>query len=205
MFVLIGQKVIWSKIDSILFDKNYGTAEAWCLIALHRIFMSSGEANHGKFSRKLVICALGANDTEKARRIFHSMSENAKNHILTRYLTFKVSLVDWDHDLGFESIRHLSKLSDSSQGRDVLYACIREAQQVGDKLCTLAALQAIIESWKTDQATPSNLTSILRCSIRLIHLIEEQGGGVEVGSQSIAYADDLCHIFEKGNYLRYVM
>ncbi|KAL7943849.1 meiosis protein SPO22/ZIP4 like domain-containing protein [Trichoderma barbatum] len=189
--------IIWRKIDSILSYKSYGAAEAWCLIALHRIFISSGEANHGKFSRKLVICALGVNDAEKARRILHSMSENTQNHILTRYLAFRVSLIDWDHDLGFESIRHLSKLSDSSQGRDVLYACIREAQQVGDKLCTLAALQAIMDSWKTDQATPSNLTSILRCSIRLIHLIEEQGNKDEAGSQSIAYADDLCHIFEK--------
>ncbi|PKK50187.1 hypothetical protein CI102_7171 [Trichoderma harzianum] len=113
------------------------------------------------------------------------------------YLAFKVSLIDWDHELGSESIRHLSRLSDSSQGRDMLYACIREAQQAGDKLCTLTALQAIIESWTTDQETPSNLTSILRCSIRLIHLIEEKGNEDEAGSHSVAYAEDLCHIFEK--------
>ncbi|RFU77094.1 tpr [Trichoderma arundinaceum] len=131
-------KVIWNKMDSFLFDKAYGVAEAWCLIASHRIFMSSGEANHGKFSRKHISCALGVKDTEKARRILNSMPENAKSHILTRYLAFRVSLIDWDHELGFESIRHLSKLSDSSQGRDVLYACIREAQQVGDKLYTAA-------------------------------------------------------------------
>ncbi|KAJ4857691.1 meiosis protein SPO22/ZIP4 like domain-containing protein [Trichoderma breve] len=189
--------VIWSKLDSILFNENYEAAEAWCSIALHRIFMSSGEANLGKFSRKRVICALRSNDTEKARQILHSMSENSKNHILTRYLAFKVSLIDWDHELGSESIRHLSRLSDSPQGRDVLYACIREAQQAGDKLCTLTALQAITESWTTDQETPSNLTSILRCSIRLIHLIEEKGSENEAGPQSIAYAEDLCHIFEK--------
>ncbi|KAL7933348.1 meiosis protein SPO22/ZIP4 like domain-containing protein [Trichoderma chlorosporum] len=190
-------KVIWGKIDTALFDQNYKVAEAWCLIALHRVFVSSGEATHGKFSRKLVICALSVKDTEKARKTLHSMSDNAKSHILSRYLAFKVSLVDWDHDLGCESIKHLSNLSDSSQGRDVLYACIREAQQVGDKLCTLAALQAIIESWKSDRATPSNLTSILRCSIRLIHLIEEEGGGDDTGSPSVAYAEDLCRIFEK--------
>ncbi|OTA08309.1 hypothetical protein A9Z42_0092510 [Trichoderma parareesei] len=189
--------VIWSHIESILSGKLYRVAEAWCMIALHRIFASSGEANHGKFGRKLIICALGNNDTEKARRIFHSMSDTAKDHILTRYLTFKVSLVDWDHDLGCESIRHLSKLSDSSQGRDVLYACIREAQQVGDKLCTLAALQAIIDGWRSDQAAPSNLTSILRCSIRLIHKIEEEATSADAGSSSIAYADDICRLFEK--------
>jgi hypothetical protein len=201
ILVLIEQKVIWSHVESILSGKLYRIAEAWCMIALHRIFASSGEANHGKFGRKLIICALGNNDTEKARRIFHSMSDTAKDHILTRYLTFKVSLVDWDHDLGCESIRHLSKLSDSSQGRDVLYACIREAQQVGDKLCTLAALQAIIDGWRSDQAAPSNLTSILRCSIRLIHKIEEEATSADAGSSSIAYADDICRLFEKGTSL----
>ncbi|KAL7808906.1 meiosis protein SPO22/ZIP4 like domain-containing protein [Trichoderma gracile] len=189
--------VIWNHIESVLSGKLYRVAEAWCMVALHRIFASSGEANCGKFGRKLIICALGNNDTEKARRVFHSMSDTAKDHILTRYLTFRVSLVDWDHDLGCESIRHLSKLSDSSQGRDVLYACIREAQQVGDKLCTLAALQAIIDSWRSDQAAPSNLTSILRCSIRLIHKIEEESSSSDAASPSIAYADDLCLLFEK--------
>lgn len=202
ILVLIEQKVIWNHIDSILAGKLYRIAEAWCMIALHRIFASSGETNHGKFSRKLVSCALGSNDTEKARRIFHSMTDATKNHILTWYLMFKVSLVDWDHDLGCESIRHLSKLSDSSQGRDVLYACIREAQQVGDKLCTLAALRAIIDSWRSDQAAPSNLTSMLRCSIRLIHKIEEESSSADAGSPSMAYADDLCRLFEKGTCRR---
>ncbi|KAL7808306.1 SPO22 domain-containing protein [Trichoderma aethiopicum] len=135
-----------------------------------------------------------ADSTELLTDLQHLLD---KHHILTWYLMFKVSLVDWDHDLGCESIRHLSKLSDSSQGRDVLYACIREAQQVGDKLCTLAALRAIIDSWRSDQAAPSNLTSILRCSIRLIHKIEEESSSADAGSPSIAYADDLCRLFEK--------
>ncbi|KAM0261936.1 hypothetical protein ACHAQJ_001939 [Trichoderma viride] len=192
--------VIWNKINSILSDKPYGVVEAWCSIALHRIFMNSGEANQGRFSRKLITCALSTKDTEKARRVFSSMSENVKNHILTRYLTFKISLIDWDHELGCESIEHLSKLSDSSQGRDVLYACIREAQQAGDKLCALAALQAIIRSWKDNEATPSNLTSILRCSIRLIQLIEEKNDASEIHSHNMAYTNDICCLFEKGNY-----
>ncbi|KAH6608155.1 hypothetical protein Trco_004468 [Trichoderma cornu-damae] len=98
-----------------------------------------------------------------------------------------------DHELGIESIKHLGRLSDTSQGRNILYACIREAQQAGDKLCTLTALQAIMGSWKVDEATPSNLTSILRCSIRLIHLIEEQDCTCADGSQIIAHAEDLCH------------
>ncbi|KAL7926473.1 meiosis protein SPO22/ZIP4 like domain-containing protein [Trichoderma austrokoningii] len=181
-------KVIWNKIESIASENPYDVIETWCSIALHTIFMNSGEANQGRFSRKLIMCALDLKDTKKARRVFSSMPDNVQNHFLTRYLTFKMSLIDQDHELGCESIQRLSELSDSSEGRDILYACIREAQQAGDRHFALAALQAIIGSWKDDEATPSNLPSILRCSIRLIQSIEEE---------SNAYADDLCCLFEK--------
>ncbi|UKZ64346.1 uncharacterized protein TrAtP1_005562 [Trichoderma atroviride] len=188
--------VIWNKIESVVSDNLFEVVEAWCSIALHTIFTNSGEANQGKFSRKLITCALNLNDTGKARQVFQSMSDNVKNHFLTRYLTFKISLIDQDHDLGCESIRHLSKLSNASEGRDILYACIREAQLAGDRQCALAALQAIIRSWKDDEATPSNLPSILRCSIRLIQAIEENNTN-EIHPKNTVYADDLCCLFEK--------
>lgn len=198
VFVLIEHKIIWNKLESITSDNLFEVFEAWCSIALHTIFTSSGEANQGKFSRKLITCALDLNDTAKARKVFQSMSDNVKNHFLTRYLTFKISLLDQDHELGCESIQYLSKLSDSSEGRDVLYACIREAQVAGNKQCALAALQAIIRSWKDDEATPSNLPSILRCSIRLMQSIEEEGNTRESHLQNAVYAEDLCCLFEKG-------
>jgi hypothetical protein len=198
LFVLIGQQVIWSKIESVVPGKYFEVIEAWCSIALHTIFTNSGEANQGKFSRKLITCALDLKDAGKARQIFQSMSDNIKNHFLTRYLTFKLSLIDQDHSLGCASIQHLSEHADSSEGRDVLYACIREAQLAGDRRCALAALQAIIRSWNDDEAIPSNLPSILRCSIRLIQSIEEEGNMEEIDPESTGYADDLCSLFEKG-------
>lgn len=197
--MLIGYKVIWNKIESIVSNNLYDVVEAWCSIALHKIFMNSGEANQGRFSRKLITCALDLKDTGKARQILCSMSDNVKNHFLTRYLTFKISLIDQDHELGCESIQQLSKQSDSSEGRDILYACIREAQSAGDRQCALAALQAIISSWKDDEAIPSNLPSILRCSIRLVEAIENEGNTREAHPHNTAYADDLCCLFEKGN------
>ncbi|KAK6447658.1 hypothetical protein FP744_10003908 [Trichoderma asperellum] len=149
-------KVIWNKIESVVSNNLIEVVEAWCSIALHTIFINSGEANQGKFSRKLITCALNLRDTEKARQVFYSMPDSVKNHILTRYLTFKVSLIDQDHELGCESIEHLSKLSDCSEGRDILYACIREAQQAGDRQCALAALQAIIRSWDAAECAEQN-------------------------------------------------
>lgn len=126
------------------------------------------------------------------------MPEAAQNDILTSYLMFKVSLISWDHELGGESIQRLSRCAEGGQSQDMLYACIREAQQVGDKICTLVALKAIAESWDAGKAATSNLPCILRCAIRLIHLIEEQEVTSERPEQRVGFEEDLCRTFEKG-------
>ncbi|KAK5997795.1 hypothetical protein PT974_00156 [Cladobotryum mycophilum] len=189
--------LIWKKIEALLAKNSFGVAEGWCLVALHAILMSSGDANLGKFHRKLLICALGLNDAEKARSAFYSMSKISQNHILTRYLMFKVSLLSWDHELGRESIEQLSKATDKDQGRDLLYACIREAQKDGDKICTLTALKAISENWAVGEASGGNLPSVLRCAIRLIHLMEDQEGATDTHDYNARFAEDLCKLFEK--------
>lgn len=123
------------------------------------------------------------------------MSETVQNDPLTRYLMFKVSLLDWDHELGCQSIGYLSKFADDSRSQEMLYACIREAQQVGDKLCTLAALKAVVESWNPGREAAGSLPSILRCSVRLIKMIEEQEkkSGLET-----LFVEDICKTFETG-------
>lgn len=109
---------------------------------------------------------------------------------------FKASLTGWDHELGCQSIEHLSRSSDKEKSQDILYACVREAQQVGDRLCTLAALKAVVDKCDSGESSRSHFPSILRCTIRLIHLIESQEG--EVLNQDLELAEDTCKIFEKG-------
>lgn len=126
------------------------------------------------------------------------MPEASQSDVLTNYLMFKVSLISWDHELGCESLRRLSECAERGQSQDILYACIREAQQFGDKICTLAALKTVADTWEPGQASTSNFPCILRCAIRLIHLIQEQDEGGCNSEQANAFVEDICKIFEKG-------
>ncbi|KAM5374696.1 hypothetical protein ACJZ2D_006474 [Fusarium nematophilum] len=71
----------------------------------------------------------------------------------------------------------------------------REAQHVGDKICTLAALKAATEAFSSGDSSVANLPAALRCTIRLIHSIETEGS--EGGGQVPEHVEDLCNAFEK--------
>ncbi|PHH69992.1 hypothetical protein CDD82_7396 [Ophiocordyceps australis] len=186
--------LIWKRLEASFADKQHRVADEWCQVALHAVFGDCGEANLGKFGRKRILCALELNDAERARDAFHNMPKGAQDDALSRYLMFKVSLVSWDHELGCESIGQLSKSTDAARSLDMLYACIREAQEFGDKLCTLAALKAVCSGWSLDETTSSNLPSILRCTIRLIHLTEQED---KTTTHEADFAQDTCELFEK--------
>ncbi|KAH7133344.1 meiosis protein SPO22/ZIP4 like-domain-containing protein [Dactylonectria estremocensis] len=171
----------------------YRAAESWCRAALHPTFSNCGETNQGKFGRKLIMCAIACNDVDAARSAFDGMHPAAQEDSLTRYLMFKAALTCWDHELGCQSIEHLSQSSEKEKSQDILYACVREAQQAGDRLCTLAALKAVVEKSDSEGSAKIHFPSILRCTIRLIHLIESQ----EEGNQDLELAEDMCNIFEK--------
>ncbi|EMT64620.1 hypothetical protein FOC4_g10007298 [Fusarium odoratissimum] len=108
---------------------------------------------------------------------------------------FRVSLLTWDHDLGRQCVEFLGKFAEKSQCRDILYACTRDAQHVGDKLMTLEALKAVAETFDAEGSLTINLPSILRCTIRLIHSLESQEGSE--GDRSPELAEETCRIFER--------
>jgi hypothetical protein len=126
------------------------------------------------------------------------MSEVAQDEPLTSYLMFKASLLDWDSELGCQCIEHLAKSVDQSRCQEMLYACIREAQQSGDKICTLAALKAVALRWDPVKSPASCLTSIIRGSIRLINLLEKDEQAEKQPDPSGLFAEDTCKLFELG-------
>ncbi|KAM0559355.1 hypothetical protein ACHAPJ_004379 [Fusarium lateritium] len=188
--------LIWKKLDAIYSKKQYKESELWCQAALHPIFSNSGEATLGKFSRRLMLCAIACSDAEAAQSAFHAMPKSIQDQPLTRYLIFKVSLLNWDHELGRQCVEFLGRSAETAQCRDILYACVREAQHVGDKLLTLEALKAVAETFDTEASSTANLPSIFRCTIRLIRLIESQDGEEEM-DQGAELVEETCHIFEK--------
>ncbi|KAH7320882.1 meiosis protein SPO22/ZIP4 like-domain-containing protein [Stachybotrys elegans] len=176
---------------------DYKTSEVWAHLAFHPACSSCGESNLAKFGRKLIIGALAVNEPEKAYAAFQSMPPAARDQILTRYLMFKVSLQNWDTQLGSECIEFFSN-SDCAESQNILYACIREAQQAGHKICTLAALRAVIDGWDSGQGSTSNLPSLIRCAIRLTHLLREQsedGDSAAVAKPELV--SDLCERFRQ--------
>ncbi|KAF5618944.1 transcription factor [Fusarium sp. NRRL 52700] len=187
-------KLLWKKLDTTYSKKQYKESQLWCQAALHSIFANSGEACQGKFSRRLILCATSCSDAEAALSAFHSMPRSIQDEPLTRYLMFRASLLNWDHDLGRQCVEFLGKFSEKSQCRDILYACIRDAQHVGDKLMTLEALKAVAETFDGEGSLTINLPSILRCTIRLIHSLGSQEGRESDPGPELA--EETCRIFE---------
>lgn len=179
-------------------NENFQEADAWCRIALHEIFASAGNTNLGKLGRKRILCAIHLNDAEMGREAFQSMPEICQRDPLTSYLMFRLSLVSYDHEMGQRSIKLLGEVAEKNHCQDMLYACIKEAQHAGDKVCTLIALKQVIESWHSDGKSNTNYPAMLRCTIRLLHLVEEETGDHARPEETAEYIEDLCNMFDKG-------
>ncbi|CAI6098659.1 unnamed protein product [Clonostachys chloroleuca] len=189
------QSLLWKKIEATMSCHQYQSADKWCLVALHPIFSNSGPSNQAKFGRKRILCAISLNKPENAYETFGSMAAESQDDCLTRFLMFKASLLDFNHDVALKSIEYLSRCATEANVQEMLYACIRESQQAYDKLCTLTALQAVAENWSSEQASATSLPSILRCCARLIKVIEKENGP---GESSSIFSDDICKIFAIG-------
>ncbi|RFN41036.1 hypothetical protein FIE12Z_13002 [Fusarium flagelliforme] len=189
--------LIWKKLDTSYSNKWYKECQLWCQAALHPIFSNSGETSQGKFSRRLMRCAIACEDLDAAHAAFHTMSKSIQGEPLTRYLMFKVALKSWNHQLGRQCIEYLGKIPDKSQCQDIIYACARDAQNAGDKLMTLETLKAAVEGFDIADSSTTNLPSIIRCAIRLIHMIET------LPDENIDQVPDLeeetCVLFERAS------
>jgi hypothetical protein len=188
-------KLIWDQIRNLYTSQEYSQAKVWCQLGFHPLLQTSGEANLGVFGRKMIMCDMELGNYEEARRNFNKLPESTQNDMLSRYLMFRIALQTWDQSLGCESIKSLCAHGDKESIRNILYACIRDAQHAGDKLCTLAALKAVLQTWDDAVTVPASLPSVLRCIIRLLFLIESQ---TKDGESITSFADEVATVFKQG-------
>jgi hypothetical protein len=172
-------------------------------VALHEIFSRSGDDNMARFGRKRILCAINLNKPESGQQAFSRMSSAAQLEPLTSYLMFRLALLMWDRDLARKSLENLLSVQGRVQCRDLLYACIKEAQHSGDKICTLEAMKAIVQIVGANDCTLSNYPSLLRCTIRLMIMVEESDADGErnLGAGE-SFTEDLCAAFERGRSRR---
>jgi hypothetical protein len=183
------QILLWKRIETSYNQKSYEAAEGWCQLSLHLVFGNSGALNIGKLQRKLILCALGRSDIGKAREIYTQMSTSNKKDPSTQYLLYKVALRCRDPDLANECLDTICSVSDKDT--TLLYACVLEAQQVGDQSQILILLQQVLQKYNYDAPNETRLPTLLRCTARL--LIRE----VDNPASEVANAvDDICKIFE---------
>ncbi|KAF4123768.1 Meiosis protein SPO22/ZIP4 like [Geosmithia morbida] len=180
----------WNKIGEALSSEAYEIGDAWCATGLHDIFSESEDSTKAIISRKRMLCALKLDDIEKAIAAFRQMPEAGQKDPLSLFLLFKAALMSWRGDLGCWCIESLATLSEEQRVREIMCACICEAQKVGDKLCALEALKAAALRWDSARSAGNCLTAIIRCGLRLIGMMEKEE------PVSSSFSEDICILFE---------
>ena len=180
------QILLWKRIEAAYNQDQYESAESWCRLSLHEIFGNCGSTNIGKLQRKLILCALGMSKATKAREIASTMSAANQSDESTQYLLYKVALRCQDSEMAAECLNAIC----SSPTRDatLIYACVLEAQRVGDQAQIITILQLVLEQFNYAVPSGVHLPALLRCNARLL-----------MRSIDTATEDDissLCKLFE---------
>lgn len=147
-----------------------------------------------------MLCSLARQDISSARDTFGSMSNAAKDEPMTRFLMYKVAIRSEDADLAADCLRIISS---SSKDPTLLYACVLDAQQVGNRQLALAALQLVLEKHNSldGRGTGSStvhLPSLLRSTISLTSAALDGSKNPQGSPEAEASVDKLCKFFEGG-------
>lgn len=185
------QTLLWKRVESNCALNAHELAESWCRLALHRIFEESGDLNKAKIARKLLVIALQRHDIADAPGLLSMIPESSKDDQNTQFLIFKLALRTDDTELAVSSLEKV--YSNATKDATLLYACILDAQQLGNKELAIKALQMVLE--KYEFATPDgvHMPALIRCTIRLIIAqLEAKDPAV----QQEATVEQLCRLFD---------
>ncbi|KAH8730487.1 meiosis protein SPO22/ZIP4 like-domain-containing protein [Phaeosphaeriaceae sp. PMI808] len=183
------QTLLWKLVESAASQGQFAAAEEWCRICLHSIFEKAGAFNKAKVSRKLIQCALSKQDYVAAREAYHLMPEASRDDPMTRYLMYKAGLQSGDVDLTIECLELVCR--SSAKDATLLYACVIEAQNSGDKRQAIFALEKVLEKYDYSAPAGIHLPALLRCTARLL-----QSELIQDGTVSFDIMPQICKIFE---------
>jgi hypothetical protein len=139
---------------------------------------------------------LARQDIREARDLYDSLSETAMNDPRTRFLMYKISIRSGDANLALDCLEVANQ--GSSKDPSILYACVLDAQEVGDKKMALAALKLLLEKHQFNPPSTMHLPALLRCTIRLLNSQLDSKSTSEVDSDPDDIADQLGKLFEGG-------
>ncbi|KAF2096421.1 SPO22-domain-containing protein [Rhizodiscina lignyota] len=182
------QTLLWKRIESAFAAGHFDFAESWCQLAMHKLLENCGDINKSKVARKRILCSLSRQEFNRAREIYFQMPESSKAAPMTRYLMYKVALRSGDAEFAAENLEALCK--SSSKDATLLYACVMEAQQAGNKQQTALALQKVLGKYDYGAPRGVHLPALLRCMTRL--LTSEVPANSAPNDQ---IAEEICKVF----------
>ncbi|KFY01778.1 hypothetical protein V490_00767 [Pseudogymnoascus sp. VKM F-3557] len=190
------QTLLWKRIESNYSEGKYEAAEGWCRLAMQRVFEQAGDLNKAKIVRKLLLCALGRGDISDARGILSQIPESSRDDPMTRLLMFKIAIRTNELELASECLKKVYEAATNDS--TMLYACVLDAQQVGDKTLAIEGLQLVLQKYEYSAPSSANFPGLLRCMIRLIlSKIESVESEKDIDVSSAV--DQLCKLFDGGS------
>ncbi|KAI9820657.1 MAG: hypothetical protein M1827_005026 [Pycnora praestabilis] len=183
------QSLLWKRVESTYNQGQYELSGSWCRLLLHSMFGKSGDLNTARISRKLILCALCKQDFTAALDVFNQMSEVGKTAPLTNYLMYKVAVRIGDTSLAADCLETIC--NKTSKDATLLYACVLEAQQTGDRALAATAMQHVLERYGHGAPDGVHLPALLRCAARL--LMTEPSGSEMLQVEHVA---SICKLFE---------
>jgi hypothetical protein len=114
---------------------------------------------------------------------------------MTRFLMFKIAIRSNELELASVCLEKVYEAA--TDDFTMLYACVIDAQQVGDRTLALAGLQLVLQKYEYNAPSPVNFPALLRCMIRFIlsHL-ESVEAEKDIDVPSVV--DHLCKLFDAG-------
>ncbi|KAM0739654.1 hypothetical protein ACQRIT_004838 [Beauveria bassiana] len=176
---------LWKLIQSLYAEKRYTIVLSYCHLALHPSLTPS--LNTPVFQRRLLAVLVDLGDYTDAFTLFESLPASTRDELSTRVLVFRLAARAWNQPLAQECLQFFARTNSGKEAaRDALYACVREAQTAGARLCTVQALTAAAASWKGEVVVAAHVASLLRCAIRLLQAMAAAEG--EESESNVGFA-----------------
>lgn len=121
------------------------------------------------------------------------MSDVTKNEAMTRFLMYKVAIRCNETALAAECLRVVA--SPSTKDTNLLYACVLDAQQVGNRCQAVAALQLVLDKDPDTSGKTVHLPSLLRVTIKLTSSLLDNSEEAD-DSVNLDNVEKLCRLFE---------
>lgn len=109
---------------------------------------------------------------------------------------YKIAIRSGEVELASECLEVVHQAS--SKDPSLLYACVLDAQEVGDKNMVIAALQLMLEKHQFNPPSTIHIPALLRCTIRLMIGQLESKSTSHIDSDTDQIVTQLCKLFEGG-------